>query len=86
MDDGSIVSEELGIADAHPNGKRPFTRSNYVEKFQLLTESIISLKESKKFLKNVQNLKKLNAKDIQKLNIEVKKGNKFKKLSEKGIF
>ncbi len=86
MNDGNIISEELGIADAHPNGKRPFTRSNYVEKFQTLTDSIISLKESKKFLKNVQNLKKLNAKDIQKLNIEVKKGNKLKKLSEKGIF
>ena len=54
--------------------ERPFTRSkNYVEKFKTLTDDFISLKESKKFLKNVQNLKKLNTKDLQKLNIEVKK-------------
>ena len=86
MNDGSIVSDELGIADAHPNGKRPFVRSNYVEKFKTLTDDIISVKESKKFLRNIQNLKKLSARDIQKLNIEVKKGNKIKKLSEKGIF
>ena len=86
MNDGSIISEELGIADAHPNGKRPFTRSNYVEKFKTLTDDFISLKESKKFLKNVQNLKKLNTKDLQKLNIEVKKGSRLKKLSDKGIF
>ena len=67
MNDGSIVSDELGIADAHPNGKRPFVRSNYVEKFKALTDDIISIKESKKFLRNIQNLKKLSAREIQKL-------------------
>ena len=34
MNDGSVISDELGIADAHPNGRRPFTRSNYIEKFK----------------------------------------------------
>jgi 2-methylcitrate dehydratase len=86
MKDGSIVSDELGLADAHPSGRRPFTRSNYVEKFKSLTDGIITISESRKFLKNVQNLKKLSARDIQKLHIEVKKGNKVKKLSETGIF
>ena len=86
MRDGSIVSEELGIADAHPNGRRPFTRSNYIEKFKSLTDGLITISESRKFLRNVQNLKKLSARDIQKLNIEVKKGNKPKKLSDSGIF
>ena len=86
MRDGSNVSEELGIADAHPNGRRPFTRSNYIEKFKSLTDGLITISESRKFLRNVQNLKKLSARDIQKLNIEVKKGNKPKKLSDSGIF
>ena len=86
MNDGSIISEELGIADAHPNGRKPFTRSNYIGKFKSLTDGIITINESKKFLKNVQNLKKLSAKDIHKLHIEVKRGNKVKKLSESGIF
>ena len=86
MNDDSIISEELGLADAHPNGRRPFTRSNYIEKFKSLTDGVITINESRKFLKNVQNLKKLNAKDIRKLHIEVKKGNKAKKLSETGIY
>jgi 2-methylcitrate dehydratase len=86
MNDASIISDELGLADAHPNGRRPFTRSNYIEKFKSLTEGVITISESRKFLKNVQNLKKLSFRDVQKLNIEVKKGNKVKKLSEVGIF
>ena len=86
MKDGSIVSDELGIADAHPNGRRPFTRSNYIEKFRSLTDGIITNIESKRFLKNVQNLKKISSKELNKLNIEVKKGYKSKKPIELGIF
>jgi 2-methylcitrate dehydratase len=86
MKDDSVVSEELELADAHPNGRRPFTRSNYIEKFKSLTDGIITISESRKFLRNVQNLKKLSSRDIQKLHIEVKKGNKSKKISDSGIF
>ena len=86
MKDGSIVSDELGIADAHPNGRRPFTRSNYIEKFRSLTDGIITNIESKSFLKNAQNLKKISSKELHKLNIEVKKNYKSKKLIELGIF
>ena len=86
MKDDSVISEELGLADAHPNGRKPFTRSNYIEKFKSLTDGIITISESRKFLRNVQNLKKLSSRDVQKLHIEVKKGNKPKKLSDLGIF
>jgi 2-methylcitrate dehydratase len=86
MKDDNIISGELGLADAHPSGRKPFTRSNYIEKFKSLTDGTITISESRKFLKNVQNLKKLTSRDIQKLHIEVKKGNKPKKLSEFGIF
>tara|TARA_B100000686_G_scaffold137363_1_gene144578 strand:- start:1276 stop:2784 length:1509 start_codon:yes stop_codon:yes gene_type:complete len=71
MKNGSKIEEELGIADAHPNGKRPFSRSHYIEKFKSLTKGIISQKESKKFLNLVQNLKALKAKDLKNLNIQV---------------
>ena len=86
MNDDGIISDELDLADAHPSGRKPFTRSNYIEKFKSLTDGAITISESRKFLKNVQNLKKLTYRDIQKLHIEVKKGNKPKKLSESGIF
>ena len=59
MKDGSKIIEERGVADAHPSGIRPFRRSNYIQKFNMLTDGIISQKESKRFLMLVQNLKKL---------------------------
>jgi 2-methylcitrate dehydratase len=71
MKDGSTIIEERGVADAHPSGQRPFRRSNYIEKFNMLTDGIISQKESKRFLQLVQNLKNLKAKDVNHLNVEV---------------
>ena len=61
-------------------------RSNYIEKFKSLTGGIITISESERFLKNVQNLKKLTSGDIQKLNIELKTSNKVKKQIDSGIF
>jgi 2-methylcitrate dehydratase len=71
MKDGSKIIEEKGVADAHPAGQRPFRRSNYIEKFNMLTDGIISNKEAKRFLKLIQNLKNLTTKDISELNVEV---------------
>ena len=71
MNNGSKIVEERGVADAHPSGKRPFRRSNYIEKFNMLTDGIISTKESKRFLQLVQNLKSLKTKDVSQLNVEV---------------
>ena len=71
MKNGSKIIEEKGVADAHPSGQRPFRRSNYIEKFKMLTDKIISQKEAKRFLQLVQNLKNLKAKDVAQLNVEV---------------
>ena len=77
------ISEKLERADAHPYGKRPFKRENYIKKFKLLTNKIISKKESDRFLENVQNLKKLKNGQLEKLNIEIsnKKIKKNKRIS-----
>jgi len=86
MKDGSSISEEIKVADAHPAGKRPFERLQYIEKFRTLTDGIISGKESERFLTLVQNLKKLNSNDLKGLNIEVMKKIKGKKLKKLTIF
>ena len=86
MKDGSKIVEERGVADAHPSGKRPFRRSNYIEKFTMLTDGVISKKESKRFLHLVQNLKNLKAKDVSQLNIEIKSQNFNKKTKKTYIF
>lgn len=71
LQDGQTVQDELGIADAHPQGKRPFQRKNYVEKFRTLTKDFISREESERFLNIVQDLKTLKAHQLKELNIEV---------------
>ncbi len=79
------VIEEQGVADAHPYGLRPFKRLNYIKKFITLTKDIISKKESDRFLKDVQNLKKLKSNQLNKLNIIINKKN-IKKNNKIGIF
>ena len=85
MKDGTKVEDEISVADAHPNGDRPFERTNYIEKFQTLTEGIITAKESERFLKTVQNLRKLKSNELFKLNVEVK-GKSMRTRSKKTIF
>ena len=75
LKNGTKISEEQGVADAHPYGSRPFKRENYINKFLTLTENILDKKESNRFLKIVQNLKKLKSGQLNLLNIEVKKVN-----------
>ncbi len=86
MKDGSSISEQINVADAHPSGKRPFGRKQYIEKFRALTESIISKKESDKFLNNVQNLKNLSSNKLSNLNVEVIPRLKKSQPKKQGLF
>ena len=79
------IIEELDKADAHPYGLRPFKRKDYIKKFLILTRNIISKKESDRFLKVVQNLKKFKSGQMNKLNIEIKKKH-LKRNLRKAIF
>ena len=86
MKDGSKIVDQLAIADAHPNGKRPFKRENYINKFNTLVANIIDQKESERFLKDVQNLKEINTSELHKLNIEVSPELQKQKISKNSIF
>ena len=86
MKDGTIIQEEKEVADAHPNGLRPFRRSNYIEKFKSLTEGLITKSESNKFLNLVQNLKNLEHKDLTYLNLKIKKNLSTKITQKNSIF
>ena len=84
MNDGSVISEEIDVADAHPSGKRPFRREQYIEKFKSLTDGLISTKETKRFLNLVQNLRSLKPSDLRELNVEI--GSKFRKFKRNKSF
>jgi len=85
LKNGKKIKESLNRADAHPYGAKPFIRTNYIKKFLTLTKNIVSKKETDRFLKNVQNLRKIKPGNLYKLNIVVNKSY-LKKNSKKGIF
>ena len=82
---GRKYIEELDRADAHPYGARPFGREDYINKFNVLTDKLISTKESKRFLKDVQNCRNLKNGQLGKLNIEINNKN-LKRNKKLGIF
>jgi 2-methylcitrate dehydratase len=86
MKDGSKIEDQLGIADAHPNGKRPFKREDYINKFKTLTANIIDQKEAERFLEDVQNLKEINKSELHKLNVEVVSDLQKQRSSKNTIF
>jgi 2-methylcitrate dehydratase len=67
--DGSRLEDQMAVANAHPLGARPFQRKDYVHKFCILTEGVISPVESERFLQVVQRLPHLSASELPQLNI-----------------
>jgi 2-methylcitrate dehydratase len=64
---GSIISDEIAVADAHPLGARPFVRAQYIEKFRQLSEGVIHTAEQNRFLALVERLPELSARDVAAL-------------------
>lgn len=85
MEDGSELVDELGIANAHPLGARPFGRAEYIKKFRTLTEEILDKAESERFLELVQRLPDLSAEEVLHLNPVAPKGYLIENPA-KGIF
>ena len=67
--DGTVIEDEMAVADAHPYGARPFARENYIAKFRTLAEGIVDEQEQDRFLAAVQDLENLT--DLTELNIRV---------------
>lgn len=68
---GSVVSDELAIADAHPLGARPFQRRDYIKKFRTLSEGVIAQAEQDRFLAAVERLPLLKAGELTELTFSV---------------
>jgi 2-methylcitrate dehydratase len=71
LDDGRVIEDELGVADAHPNGARPFARPQYIEKFHTLSEGVIAPDERKRFLELIERLPKLTPAEVLGLTFTV---------------
>lgn len=87
MKDGSQIVDELGVANAHPAGAKPFKRADYIKKFDTLTQGIISKSERDRFIHLVQRLPELTAEELFGLNVQVDATTLVQnKRDEKGIF
>ena len=74
MENGTVIEDEMGIANAHPLGARPFGRTEYINKFKILTDDILHPADSERFLELVQRLPNLSAEELRTLNPVVPAG------------
>ncbi|MFF2227225.1 MmgE/PrpD family protein [Streptomyces globisporus] len=58
--DGSVVEDELAVADAHPAGARPFDRPAYARKFRTLAEGIVAPDAQNRFLSAAERVTELS--------------------------
>ncbi|SDO83121.1 2-methylcitrate dehydratase [Microbacterium testaceum StLB037] len=86
LTDGSIVEDEIAVADAHPLGARPFAREDYVRKFRLLAEPVLLPDEIERFLELVQRLPELTPAEVMQLSIVAKPGVLALAPAPKGLF
>ena len=87
FEDGKELADEIRVANAHPAGEQPFKRPDYVRKFETLTEGIIDVAESRRFIELVQALPKLDAAAVNSLNVQVAADRlEDKKRDQRGIF
>ncbi len=87
MEDGSQIIDEMERANAHPAGARPFKRPEYVNKFRVLTDGIVTAEEQERFLSLVENLENLTAEELMQLNVQLDPAKlKNAERDERGIF
>jgi 2-methylcitrate dehydratase len=71
LNNGTEIVDELGVANAHPAGAKPFKRADYIRKFDTLTEGIITKTERDRFINLVQRLPDLTAAEVRDLNVQL---------------
>ncbi|GAB2985563.1 MmgE/PrpD family protein [Frigoribacterium salinisoli] len=67
--DGTTLVDEIAVADAHPQGARPFRREDYVQKFRTLAEGVLDEAEAERFLDVATRLRTLRADELVGLTI-----------------
>lgn len=69
---GEVITDELAVADAHPQGRRPFARKQYEGKFTDLATGVVEGAEQERFLAAVGGVADLPAGELGQLDILVR--------------
>ena len=67
LTDGTVITEEIAVADAHPAGARPFAREQYIAKFRTLADGVIAPGVPDRFLDAVTRLPELDVAEVADL-------------------
>ena len=65
---GRAIEAERAVADAHPNGRRPWGLPDYEAKFRGLVEGIVLPEEADRFIANARRLTSVTASELSRLN------------------
>ena len=71
LKDGTVIEDEIAVADAHPLGARPFGRHEYVEKFRGLADGIVPADEQERFLELTERIERLSSSEVLALGVAV---------------
>jgi len=83
--DGSTLEEEIAVANAHPRGARPFSREDYLAKFDSLTAGLVAKDEADRFLAAAAALTSALTRDLGEINVVLSE-DKLRIPPERGIF
>src|SRR5690606_34758036 len=84
--DGTTLRDEIAVADAHPQGARPFARAQYIDKFRSLADGVLEEREIARFLDAAENLAALPAGELHRLNVLAAPGVLDPSAAPKGLF
>ena len=84
MEDGSVIEDEMAVANAHPLGATPWKRADYVGKFRTMTEGLIDPAEAGRFLAACEALPTLPAGELHRLHVAMPAGSVRR--GEPGLF
>ena len=74
MKDGTVIADEMAVANAHTLGATPWQRPHYIKKFRTLTEGLLTPAEAGRFLDVAQRLPSLTAAELAGLTIALPPG------------
>lgn len=86
LNNGTVITDEIAVADAHPLGARPFARKQYINKFRTLAEGLVEPAEIDRFIAAAERLPELGAGELDQLNIMAAPGVIDPAAAPKGLF
>ncbi|MGO3150055.1 MmgE/PrpD family protein [Glutamicibacter ardleyensis] len=86
LNDGTVITDQIAVADAHPLGARPFAREQYINKFRSLATGLVDDAEIDRFIAAAENLENLGAGELEQLNIVAAAGVIDAAAAPKGLF